>query len=58
MTFTTPPSARPYSAGYPPDFTSTSSTNSTLIALPWMPLMTFVVLMPSVIHWFSADVAP
>ena len=33
-------------------------TNSLLIALPWMPLSTLVVLTPSMIHWFSAEVAP
>src|SRR6516164_1567387 len=58
ITLTTPPVLRPYSAWYPEVLTSTSWMNSLLMSLPWMPLMTFVVLTPSIRKLFSDDVEP
>ena len=55
ITLTTPPVLRPYSAWYPPVLTSTSWMNSVLMFLPWKPLMTLVVLTPSIRNRFSAE---
>ena len=42
-----PPVARPYSASYPPVFTSMAWMNSKFSSFPWKPYSEFVVFTPS-----------